>query len=142
MSPENNCDICEFLWQYLIGILTIAITLVAVYTLYCYKKQKFCFRKSDNDKNNPNQVIRQDQLKPICNENIHEIDRTEAEGGTPKTHGRILGHSVIPCGFIDDTNFTDVDKTDSKNDSAPSPMTRSMPTQTSIKISTEIENPR
>ena len=55
MSSEDDCDICQFLWQYLIGILTIAITLVAVYTLYCYKKQKFCFRKSDNDENNPNQ---------------------------------------------------------------------------------------
>ena len=136
----SSCDICKFLWQYLIGILTIAITLVAVYTLYCYKKQKFCFKKSDNDENNKNQVIRQDQLKTVCNENVIGINR--AEGGTPKTFGRILGHSVIPCGFIDDTNFTDVDKTDSKNDSAPSPMTRSMPTQTSIKISTEIENPR
>ena len=104
----SSCDICKFLWQYLIGILTIAITLVAVYTLYCYKKQKFCFKKSDNDENNKNQVIHQDQLKPICNENLIGING--AEGGTPKTFGRILGHSVIPCGFIDDTNFTDVDK--------------------------------
>ena len=87
-------------------------------------------------------MIHQGQLKPISNENLHEINSAKAEGEIPKTFGRILGHSVIPCGFIDDTNFTDVDKTDSKNDSAPSPMTRSMPTQTSIKISTEIVNPR
>ena len=55
---------------------------------------------------------------------------------------QILQPSVIPCGFIDDSNFTDVDITDFKNDSAPSPMTRCMPTQTSLKISTEIVNPR
>ena len=138
--PEPK-EINVFLWKYLIAILSIAITaLVVVYTLYyCYKKKKFCFRPSDKDENIPNPLR---TLIAASNENIPGITEAEAEGGTLKTIGRILRPSVIPCGFIDDTNFTNVELNDAKNDSAPSPMTRSMPTQTSIKISTEIENPR
>ena len=119
----------------------MAFTLVAVYSLYyVYKKKKFCFRPSDKDENIPNQL--RTSIATTSNENIPGITEAEAEGGTPKTIGRILRPSVIPCGFIDDTNFTDVDITDSKNDSAPSPMTRCMPTQTFIKISTETVSPR
>ena len=138
--PEPK-EINVFLWKYLIAVLSIAITaLVVVYTLYyCYKKKKFCFRPSDKDENIPNPLR---TLIAASNENIPGITEAEAEGGTLKTIGRILRPSVIPCGFIDDTNFTNVELNDAKNDSAPSPMTRSMPTQTSIKISTEIENPR
>ena len=139
--PETK-EINVFLVKYLIAVLSIAISaLVVVYTLYyCYKKKKFCFRPSDKDENIPNQL--RTSIATASNENIPGITEAEAKGGTVKTVGRILLPSVIPCGFIDDTNFTDIDLNDAKNDIAPSPMTRCMPTQTSIKISTEIVNPR
>ena len=125
-----------FLWHYLIVVLTIAITLVAVYTLYyVYKKQKFCFRPIDKDENITNNIR---TLRTLRNSIVPEDQTLKKPFGSRQ----ILQPSVIPCGFIDDTNFTDIDITNSKNDSAPSPMTRCMPTQTSIKISTENLNPR
>ena len=138
--PEPK-EINVFLQWYLIAVLSIAVSaLVVVYTLYyCYKKKKYCFRPNDKDENIPNQLR---TLRATSNENIPGITEAEAEGGTLKTFGRVLRPSVIPCGFIDDTNFTDIELNDAKNDIAPSPMTRCMPTQTSIKISTEIVNPR
>ena len=127
----------KHLGTYLCAVLSIAISaLVVVYTLYyCYKKKKFCFKPIDKDENIPNQLR-------TSNENIPGITEAESEGGTLKTFGRVLRPSVIPCGFIDDTNVTDIELNDAKNDIAPSPMTRCMPTQTSIKISTENVNPR
>ena len=126
--------VAHFLKNYLIVLLPLALTLVAVYSLYyVYKKQKFCFRPIEKDENIPNNLR---TLRTLRNSIVPEDQTLKKPFGSCQ----ILQPSSIPCGFIDDTNFTDDDITDSKNDSAP--MTRCMPTQTSIKISTEIVNPR
>ena len=129
-SDDPAYTVGHFLKDYLIVLLPLALTLVAVYSLYyVYKKQKFCFRPIDKDENIPNNLRTLRTLR-------HSI---VPEDQTPKTFSQIILPSVIPCGLSDDT---DVDLNDPKNDSAPSPMTRCMPTQTSLKISTEIVNPR
>ena len=129
-SDDPAYTVGHFLKDYLIVLLPLALTLVAVYSLYyVYKKQKFCFRPIDKDENIPNNLRTLRTLR-------HSI---VPEDQTPKTFIQIVLPSVIPCGLSDDT---DVDLNDAKNGSAPSPMTRCMPTQTSLKISTEIVNPR
>ena len=135
-SVDPPYSVGHFLKDYLIVLLPLALTLVAVYSLYyVYKKQKFCFRPIDKDENITNNLR---TLRTLRNSIVPEDQTLKKPFGSCQ----ILQPSVIPCGFIDDTNFTDVDIANSKNDSAPSPMTRCMPTQTSIKISTEIVNPR
>ena len=136
-SDDPAYTVGHFLKDYLIVLLPLALTLVAVYSLYyVYKKQKFCFRPIDKDENITNNLR---TLRTLRNSIVPEDQTLKKPFGSRQ----ILQPSVIPCGFIDDTNFTDIDITDAKNDSAPSPIrTRCMPTQTSIKISTENLNPR
>ena len=76
---------------------------------YLYKKQKYCF-SAKTDGYTPNRVIPRTQIRTISNENPNHIYSQTTQDNP---------------GFIDDTNFTEVDLNDSgRNSAAQSPMAR------------------